>query len=83
MSNGGEELNPLMNYLMGAFGVLSTLIITKTLFVALLIYAAAKALNKKNLTKREFYAVISSYSFIIMFYSYFMYFHNFQHLMIL
>lgn len=83
LQNGGIELNPLMNWLIGHFGVIPSLLTMKILFIALLIYTSIKAITKKNIIKREILAVISGYCILIVYYSYFMYYHNLQCLMLL
>lgn len=79
---GGKEVNPYLNYLMGLIGIPLTLIITKSPFIMLLIWASTKALYKESLSNREFYAVVSSYCGIIVFYSYIMIFYNLEYFMI-
>ena len=83
LQHGGGEFNPFMNWLMNIFGVIPSLIIMKTLFISILIYASIKALTKNILTKREIFGVISSHCFIVVFYSYVMYTYNLQYLMFL
>ncbi len=79
LQNGGKELNPFVNWVMGFFGIHGGLLITKIPFLSLLIYATYKAYIM-NLTRREYIVLPCCYSIVVLFYGYFMYAHNFKYL---
>jgi hypothetical protein len=81
LQNGGQELNPLMNWMMELIGTEQAMLVTKIPFLGLLTYVTIRA-YKKVLTKRETVALPCGYIIIISFYSYVMYNYNLQSLLI-
>lgn len=81
LQNGGEELNPLINWMMELIGAEEAMLLTKIPFLGLLTYVTIRAC-KKVLTKRETLALPCGYIIIISFYSYVMYNYNLQSLLI-
>jgi len=81
LQRGGEEMNPLINWLIQLIGVNPALLSTKVPFLCLLTYVTFRA-NRKILTSRERVVLPSGYAFIILFYSYVMYNFNLQSLLI-
>jgi hypothetical protein len=81
MGFGVEEANPIMNWLMGIFGVASTIIVFKSVFFILLFIlcvAYSKKAKAGKATQREGIVIISGFFILISFYSYFMYTANYQ-----
>jgi hypothetical protein len=81
MGLGVEEANPIMNWLMGIFGIVPTMIIVKSVFLILLFILCVVYSKKAKLgtaTQREGIAIISGFFILISFYSYFMYTANYQ-----
>ena len=77
LKHGGLEANPIMLWLMNKIGELPAMLSMKFLFIGLLVWAGFKAADKQyQLSNREFIAVISAYTILIGFYSYFMFTRN-------
>ena len=78
LSLGGTEANPFMNLMMQCMGTLPAMLIVKSIFFILLIWACLKVIKKKDITKRETIAVVSGFVIMISWYGYFMYTRNYQ-----
>lgn len=81
LSKGGEELNPLMGWVMQIIGTQPAMILTKVPFLGLVLYVTIRAL-RKGLTKRESILLPICYSIVILSYSYCMYNFNLKSLLV-
>ena len=81
LSRGGEELNPLMGWVMQYVGTQPAMLLTKIPFLGLVLYVTVRA-TRKGLTKRESILVPICYSIVMIAYSYCMYNFNLQSLLV-
>jgi len=79
---GFEESNPFLNWLMNKIGVIPAMFIIKTLFIYILFEGCCLYFKKQEPTKRETFALASTFVILISAYSYFMYTKNFQYLLL-
>ena len=78
LSKGFNEANPIMRFTISYLGIISGILIPKTIAFLILFIILIFIQTKKDITKQEKYIVITGYIIMISFYSYVMFNYNYK-----
>ena len=80
LENGGTEVNPIINWVIGKYGAGVGLLIPKAITIIFLTCVTGCIVGKKFLNIRQRITIITSYLIAICYYSYIMYNYNYAYM---